>query len=226
MRNLLIRKPIRTVLNIINCLRLMLFNRKIDLEWDVRIIRNTQFEGYNKIHSNTEFGGKIGLCSYIGAGANIKASIGRFCSIGPQVYTVLAKHPTETFISTHPSFYSISKELFLTFTDRQKFDEWGGLKSGVTLVNIGNDVFIGARTIIVGSVNIGDGAIVGAGSVVTKDVEPYTIVAGNPARTIRKRFTDKEISLLLQTRWWNNNIEWFYKNADLMDNIKHFLHEN
>ncbi len=222
MRNLLIRKPVRTVLNIINCLRLMIKNKNIDLGWNVRILPKTIFEGYNKIHSNAEFGGTIGLCSYIGAYSNIKADIGRFCSIGPHVYTAIAKHPTHTFVSTHPSFYSISKELFLKFSDKQKFDEWGESKSGIMPVKIGNDVFIGANTIIIGSVNIGDGAIVGAGSVVTKDVEPYAIVAGNPAKTIRKRFSNEEVEHLIQSKWWSNDIEWFYQNSSKMDNIKTF----
>ncbi|GLQ81463.1 hypothetical protein GCM10007881_49840 [Mesorhizobium huakuii] len=67
---------------------------------------------------------------------------------------------------------------------------------------IGNDVWIGLRAVIMPGIRIGDGAVVGAGSIVTKDVAPYAIVAGNPARFIRSRFTDDQIASLLAIRWW------------------------
>jgi len=70
-------------------------------------------------------------------------------------------------------------------------------------VSIGNDVWIGRETLILSGVTIGDGAVIGARAVVTKDVEPYSIVAGNPARLIRKRFDDKTIHRLLEIRWWD-----------------------
>lgn len=72
---------------------------------------------------------------------------------------------------------------------------------------VGNDVWLGYRSVILAGVTIGDGAIVGAYSVVTKDVPPYTIVAGNPAKEIRRRFSDTEIERLLQLRWWDWPIE-------------------
>ena len=72
---------------------------------------------------------------------------------------------------------------------------------------IGNDVWIGQNAVILPGVHIGDGAIIGADSVVGRDVEPYTIVVGNPARVLRKRFDDELISLMLQFRWWDKSIE-------------------
>lgn len=72
---------------------------------------------------------------------------------------------------------------------------------------IGNDVWIGQNTVILPGVHIGDGAIIGANSVVGSNVEPYTIVAGNPARVIRKRFDDELIDLLLSFRWWDKSID-------------------
>ena len=72
---------------------------------------------------------------------------------------------------------------------------------------IGNDVWIGQNATIMPGVKIGDGAIIGLGSVVASDVEPYTIVAGNPARPIRKRFDNELIDLLLQLKWWDKDIE-------------------
>lgn len=70
-------------------------------------------------------------------------------------------------------------------------------------VMIGNDVWLGTDAAVMSGVTIGDGAVVGAYAVVTRDVEPYTIVAGNPARPIRKRFDDETIRKLLENRWWD-----------------------
>ena len=72
---------------------------------------------------------------------------------------------------------------------------------------IGNEVLIGQNAVILPGVHIGDGAIIGASSIVGSDVEPYTIMAGNPAKVLRKRFDDELISLLLQFRWWDKSIE-------------------
>ena len=72
---------------------------------------------------------------------------------------------------------------------------------------IGNDVWIGQNAVILPGVHIGDGAIIGANSIVGRDVEPYTIVAGNPAKVLRKRFDDELIDLLLSFRWWDKNID-------------------
>ena len=72
---------------------------------------------------------------------------------------------------------------------------------------VGNDVWIGQNVTILPGVHIGDGAIIGANSVVGRDVEPYTIVAGNPAKIIRKRFDDELIALLLKFKWWDRGIE-------------------
>ena len=72
---------------------------------------------------------------------------------------------------------------------------------------IGNDVWIGQNSVILPGVNIGDGAIIGLNSVVGSNVEPYTIVAGNPARVIRKRFDDELIGLLLELKWWDKTLD-------------------
>ena len=72
---------------------------------------------------------------------------------------------------------------------------------------IGNDVWIGQNAVILPGVHIGDGAIIGANSIVGNDVDPYTIVAGNPAKPLRKRFDDELIELLLRFKWWDRSIE-------------------
>jgi len=101
-----------------------------------------------------------------------------------------ANHPTH-LVSTFPFEYAL-----------KNITPFGDLAvDGPT--EIGNDVWIGLRAIIMPGVRIGDGAVIGAGSIVTKDVAPYAIVAGNPARFIRNRFTDEQIASLLAIRWWD-----------------------
>lgn len=124
------------------------------------------------------------------------SSIGSFCSIGPEALIGgLGKHPT-SFLSTHPVFYSRKRQSGITFSQgHQHFDE-----SAKTI--IGHDVWIGARSIILDGVMIGDGAVVGANAVVTKEVPPYAIVGGVPAKIIRFRFDENVRNLLLAWKWW------------------------
>lgn len=128
---------------------------------------------------------------------NDRLIIGRFCSIacGARFLFNSANH-TMGSLSTYP---------FPLF-----FEEWGLEQSGVTAswdnkgdIVIGSDVWIGYEAVVLAGVTIGDGAIIGARAVVTKDVPPYTIVGGIPARPIRKRFSEDVISTLLKLKWWD-----------------------
>lgn len=85
---------------------------------------------------------------------------------------------------------------------------------------VGNDVWIGFNSTIMPGVKIGDGAIIGTNSVVTKNVEPYSIVGGNPAKEIKKRFSKEQIENLLQIKWWNWKIE------KITENIQNLTSEN
>ena len=123
--------------------------------------------------------------------------IGKFCSIacGARFLFTSANHNLRS-LSTYP---------FPLF-----FEEWGLDKADVTDawdnrgdIVVGNDVWIGYEAVILSGVTIGDGAIIGTRAVVTKDVPPYTIVGGVPARPIRKRFDDRTIAVLLRLRWWD-----------------------
>lgn len=156
--------------------------------------------------SNTLFysGLKIGAYTYMRGGTvNSLQSIGRFCSIAPNIFVGGGNHPTD-FLSTHPFQYGGSG-----FSYWQKFKDFdaNGLILPRSVIknnpNIGNDVWIGANVTINRSVNIGDGAVVAAGSVVTKDVPPYAIVGGVPAKIIKYRFDEKMIKELLDLKWWN-----------------------
>jgi virginiamycin A acetyltransferase len=85
---------------------------------------------------------------------------------------------------------------------------------------IGNDVWIGYEAVILSGVHIGDGAIIGARAVVTKDISPYTIVGGVPAKAIRKRFDDETINALLQIQWWNWSFDEVQKSLPYIMNGK------
>lgn len=138
----------------------------------------------------------IGRKSYVAEAAHIgECEIGAFSSIGPQaIIGGLGSHPTR-YLSTHPAFYSTLGQAGHTFAQRNRFEE-------LSRTIIGNDVWIGARALILDGKVVGDGAIVAAGAVVTRDVPPYAIVGGVPARVIRYRFEPEVIDALLAWRWW------------------------
>lgn len=132
------------------------------------------------------------------------ASIGRYCEVGPNVLLGATGHPTE-WLGISSFQYKAA-----TWSWHESADacaplnpEAGGRESfrGAP-AHVGNDVWIGANVVVLGGVAIGDGAVIGANSVVTKDVQPYTIVGGVPAKPLRKRFDDEKVSELLELAWW------------------------
>lgn len=136
------------------------------------------------------------------------ASIGRFCAIGANIVAGQVEHPTG-FLSPHPMFTGSSFEHARDWQarNRSNIDKAAGklaaaLKGRSEKIRIGNDVWIGEGAFISGGVTIGDGAVVAARSVVTKDVPPYAIVAGVPARVLRYRFEHDVIERLLALAWW------------------------
>jgi len=165
--------------------------------WLAYIDPTTELAGNNFFGKGTHIhGSKFGRHSYVANARIVNTTIGAFCSIGPGVNIGgLGAHPTK-WLSTHPAFYSTFMQSGKTFATTNLFEE---LKSNT----VGNDVWIGARALIVDGVSIGDGAIVAAGAVVTKDVPPYTIVGGVPAQVIRLRFESAVINFLLKWQWWN-----------------------
>jgi acetyltransferase-like isoleucine patch superfamily enzyme len=128
----------------------------------------------------------------------------------------MPNHPSRGFISAHPAFYSTARQAQITFVDKDYFSEF-------KRVTIGHDVWIGTRSIIMGGVSIGNGAIIGAGAVVTKDVPPYAVVAGVPAKVVRYRFDAEEIEKLEEIKWWDRDISWLRQNADLFHQVDEFL---
>ena len=178
------------------------------------------YEGCNIIGRDTVFDGDIGYGSYIGNNSIICATIGRFTSISSHVITEAGTHPyTYPYATTSPIFFSIQKQCGETWADEQYFEEMRYVDSDKHAVKIGNDCWIGERAFIVGGVTIGDGAVVLANAVVTKDVPPYAIVGGIPAKVIKYRYTREDVDFLLSTQWWNVDISELKNNAHLLRDI-------
>ncbi len=186
---------------------------------------SVQCEGKNGFGKNSAIvSSKIGYGSYIAEGAKLaKVKIGRYCSIGPRVNCIFGKHPSNTFVSTHPSFFAVKTPVGFTYADQQYFEEFAPKHEDQQSITIGNDVWIGANVSLMDGVRIGDGAIVAANALVTKDVEPYTIVGGVPAKPIKKRFEDDEIDFLLEFKWWDKPESWIRENAPKFRNVKDFV---
>lgn len=189
------------------------------------ISRNTRFSGNNYLGRCTLAKNlDIGYCSYVGDCSIVNnVYIGPFSCISHCVKVVEGTHPTNKIVSIHPSFYD--HNYFNSYVEKSIFNNYIYLENSKYACKIGADVWVGYGAIILSGVTIGDGAIVGAGAVVTKDVEPYTIVAGNPAKVIRKRFTDDQISKLKEIEWWNKPKKWLEENAHKFSDIEIFLND-
>lgn len=162
-------------------------------------IKKSKLGRHNIIyHNSVIFSSSIGDFSYVGSESRIQYThIGKFCSIGPEVRIGLGKHPTH-FKSTHPAFYDKDSSYYGIMP------EYTNPNPEYETITIGNDVWIGCRAMVLDGVTIGDGAIIAAGAVVTKDVPPYAIVGGVPAKIIKFRFQPNEIQKLLESKWWKD----------------------
>ncbi|MBR5683116.1 MAG: CatB-related O-acetyltransferase [Ruminococcus sp.] len=189
--------------------------RKVRLSLSTKVKPGTVIADNVKIGRKTWIKGKIGSYTYIGENCEIDANIGSFCSISRNVRTIGAVHP-KSFLSTAPVFYSTQKQCGASFAAKDVYDEGLYIKEdGMrSVVKIGNDVWIGENVMLKGGIRIGDGAIIAMGAVVTKDVAPYTIVGGVPAKVISKRFDDSIIEKLVSLKWWEKDAEWLRQNAE------------
>lgn len=171
---------------------------------------------------------KIGAYSYVAANTDIEnAEIGKFCSIADNCRIGMSGHPLQ-YISTSPIFTEKRNALQQCWIEKDFFEH----KSLDERVIIGNDVWIGSHVLIKGGVHIGNGACVAAGAVVVKDVPPYAIVGGVPAKVIRYRFSPEVIGKLLELEWWNfdenklkNSIAIFQKDILCVDDLEKFICE-
>lgn len=138
----------------------------------------------------------LGRNSYLGVNTwCINAEIGAFCSIADNVYIGGAEHPIN-WLSTSPAFQDIKNSSTKKHFARHHWNPYS------RRIVIGNDVWIGHGAVILQGITIGNGAVIGANAVVTKDVPPYAVVVGCPAKIIKYRFNEPTISILLSSKWW------------------------
>jgi acetyltransferase-like isoleucine patch superfamily enzyme len=171
-------------------------------------LRNCEIGDYTYLSGND--GGGI-----VSGYNNVK--IGKYCSLGTNIEIITATSHHKDFVSTFP-FYSMTNSFCF---DEKKSQEFTDIRP----VTIGNDVWIGSNVTILPGVVVLDGAIIGAGAVVTKNVEPYSIVAGCPAKTIGFRFEEEIRDQLIKMKWWDWPEEKIKANIELImsGKIKEFI---
>jgi acetyltransferase-like isoleucine patch superfamily enzyme len=166
-----------------------------------RIFRST-ICGPLYLSRNTQLGPDVVCGRYNGINESCflaRGKIGSFCSIGARTSINPFNHPTDWLsiheFQYHPKAYDWVEEY-------RNFDRLERSADMFAKMNVGNDVWMGHHVNVMGGINVGDGAIIAAGSIVTKDVPPYAIMAGVPAQVKRLRFSEKIIERLLRAKWW------------------------
>ncbi|ELV8579236.1 CatB-related O-acetyltransferase, partial [Vibrio vulnificus] len=175
-----------------------------------------------KLGSRTRFSGEIGDYSFIGNDCNFPLTkIGKYSSIANDVKLIAGTHPISSYISTSPFFYSNRcRRDRLKPESRKSFKEFKyTCPKNKYLLEIGSDVWIGQRASILNGVTIGDGAIIGACALVTKDIPPFAIVVGVPAKIIGYRFDMEKIEYLNKIKWWNKDNKWMSKNFSKFSDV-------
>ncbi len=193
----------------------IIYKGKVSFIFGTRIKNGSYFEGCNTLGEKSVFAGKMGYGSYLSSRCKIEGKIGRYTSIAPDVVCSRGVHPYRSpYVATSPMFYSTNRITGDTYAKKNTFNDWKDE------IEIGNDVWIGERAFLTGNIKIGDGAVVYSCAVVTKDVPPYAIVAGVPAKIIGYRYDQTTIDFLLKFQWWNKSPEWLRKHWMLLNDIE------
>lgn len=200
------------------------YRKTVSFDYSNNIGYNSYFEGNNKLGRNSFFSGLMGFASYMGDNCFFLGKIGRYTSIGPRCKVIIGSHPyTYPFVTTCPAFYSKKKQCGSCFSDSELINTMRFADvNNIYPVIIGNDCWVNSDVRIVAGVNIGDGAILLAGSVVTKDVPPFAIVGGVPAKVLKYRYKDEDIQFILESKWWNIQPELLAKNWKALSNFDNF----
>lgn len=186
----------------------------------VIVDKKSQLSMYSVLFSNVILiESSLGMYSYVQANSVIcNTRIGPFCSIAGSVHIGLASHPTN-MVSTNPVFYDNTQPLPYFFAKSKQYYET------IPKTIIEADVWIGQGAMIKAGIKVGIGAVIGAGAIVTKDVAPYSIVVGVPAREVKKRFDDSTCKKLIDSKWWEFDGVKLEKFAPFFSNPEKFLNE-
>lgn len=195
---------------------------------------NISFEQFSDFNFNSLYDTGSFSYSFTPLGVGYDISIGRYCSIAAGVQEMGPRHEI-SYATSHPIISDQRWEVLAAEFGKSWTSTF--IEKNYGKIDIGNDVWIGTNVMIKGGCKIGDGAVVAAGSVVTKDVPPYAVVGGNPAKIIKMRFKTEIIEKLMEIKWWRfaywdlsdlnwKNIEDFiYKFYDIQNELKEFKPE-
>ena len=207
--------------------------------WKFNINRNIEIGSHTKVRMakigeyvrvgdfcNIQRGG-VKSYSYLGNYCELpQTSIGKFCSIAGHVTLAAGNHPMN-YLSTSPYTYDVIHGSF-TNTKLYSKEFYYTDNSHTYLCEIGNDVWIGTGALLVcgsNALHIGNGAVIAAGAVVTKNVPPYAIVAGNPAKVIRYRFSSEVIEKLEKAKWWDRDQEWIKNHVKQFSKVENIFNK-
>lgn len=190
------------------------FDKELDIDSEIDIQQAKERAiSFKRIEKGVSIGRRTYLTRSTIDNHSYLKSIGAFSSINKKVSIGGENHPMK-FVSTHPYFYLAN--------DKNIYEHNSYIEKSVDISNenpkivIGNDVWIATNAVILPGVTIGDGAVIGAGAIVTKDIPPYAVAVGVPARVIKYRFSQDIIKGLLKIKWWN------WSDGEIKDNIQYF----